>query len=111
MELLATSNEDSALRNVNYNDLDSKMIYTSALAGDKLAIEAFEITGKILGLKLADAVAVTSPEAIVLFGGLALAGDMIISPTKNLWKKIYSTYLETKLKFFHLACQKETAQY
>ncbi|MBK7228384.1 MAG: ROK family protein [Ignavibacteriales bacterium] len=83
MELLATSNEDSALRNVNYNDLDSKMIYTSALAGDKLAIEAFEITGKILGLKLADAVAVTSPEAIVLFGGLALAGDMIISPTKK----------------------------
>lgn len=83
MELLATSNEDSALRNVNYNDLDSKMIYTSALAGDKLAIEAFEITGKILGLKLADAVAVTSPEAIVLFGGLALAGDMIINPTKK----------------------------
>ena len=83
MELLATSNEDSALRNVNYNDLDSKMIYTSALAGDKLAKEAFEITGKILGLKLADAVAVTSPEAIILFGGLALAGDMIINPTKK----------------------------
>jgi len=83
MELLATSNEDSALRNVNYNDLESKMIYTSALAGDKLAKEAFEITGKILGLKLADAVAVTSPEAIILFGGLALAGDMIINPTKK----------------------------
>jgi glucokinase len=83
MGLLGSSNEDSALRNVNYNDLDSKMIYTSALAGDKLAKEAFEITGDILGLKLADAVAVTSPEAIILFGGLALAGDMIINPTKK----------------------------
>jgi glucokinase len=83
MELLGTCNDESALRNVNYNDLESKMIYTSAIAGDKLAQKAFEITGNILGLKLADAVAVTSPEAIILFGGLALAGDMIINPTKK----------------------------
>jgi glucokinase len=59
------------------------MIYSSALAGDKLAIQAFEYTGKILGLKLADAVAVTSPEAIILFGGLAKAGKLIIDPTKK----------------------------
>ena len=87
MELLANSNEDSALRNVNYNDLDSKLIFTSALAGDKIAKDAFEITGEILGLKLADAVAVTSPEAIILFGGLALAGVMIIEPTKRSMEK------------------------
>jgi glucokinase len=83
MELLANSNEDSALRNISYNDLESKMIFTSALAGDRLAKMAFDITGKILGLKLADAVAITSPEAIILFGGLALAGNMIIDPTKK----------------------------
>jgi glucokinase len=98
MELLATSNEDSALRNVNYNDLDSKMIYTSAIAGDKLAKEAFEITGKILGLKLADAVAVTSPEAIILFGGLALAGDMIINPTKKSLEENLFHVFQNKVK-------------
>lgn len=87
MELLANSNEESALRNVSYNDLDSKMIFTSAIAGDKIAKDAFEITGNILGLKLADAVAVTSPEAIILFGGLALAGDLIIEPTKKSMEK------------------------
>jgi glucokinase len=83
MELLANSNEESILRNTSYNDLDSKMIYSAALTGDKLAIEAFEYTGKILGLKLADAIAVTSPEAIILFGGLANAGEIIIEPTKK----------------------------
>lgn len=83
MELLANSNQDSTLRNVSYNDLDSKMIYSAALAGDKLALESFEFTGKVLGLKLADAVAVTSPEAIILFGGLAHAGSLIIDPTKK----------------------------
>lgn len=83
MELLANLNIESTLRNVSYNDLDSKLIYSAALAGDKLAIEAFEFTGKVLGLKLADAVAVTSPEAIILFGGLAHAGNLIIDPTKR----------------------------
>ena len=83
MELLANSNENSALRNISYKDLDSKMIYTSALAGDIIAKDAFDYTGKVLGLKLADAVAVTSPEAIILFGGLALAGNMIFDPTKK----------------------------
>ncbi len=83
MELLANSNEESTLRNISYNDLDSKMIFTSALAGDKIAKEAFEFTGKVLGLKLADAVAITSPEAIILFGGLAQAGNLIIEPTKK----------------------------
>ncbi len=83
MELLANLNIESTLRNVSYNDLDSKLIYSAALAGDKLALEAFEFTGKVLGLKLADAVAVTSPEAIILFGGLAHAGNLIIDPTKR----------------------------
>lgn len=83
MELLAKTNTESELRNISYNDLDSKRIHTAALNGDKLALEAFEFTGKVLGLKLADAVAVTSPEAIILFGGLALAGKMIIDPTKK----------------------------
>jgi glucokinase len=50
---------------------------------DPIALEAFEITGKILGMKLADSVAHTSPSAIILFGGLAGAGDLIFEPTKR----------------------------
>jgi glucokinase len=83
MELLANTNQDSSLRSVSFNNIDSKLIYTAALEGDKLALDAFEFTGKVLGLKLSDAIAVTSPEAIILFGGLALAGNLIIDPTKK----------------------------
>ena len=82
MELLANSNQYSSLRSISFNDLDSKMIFEAAKAGDKIALEAFNFTGRVLGQKLADAIAVTSPEAIILFGGLALAGDLIIKPTK-----------------------------
>lgn len=83
VELLEFSDRQSLLREFSYSDLDSKMIYSAALKEDKIALEAFEFTGKVLGVKLADAVAITSPEAVILFGGLALAGDLIINPTKK----------------------------
>jgi glucokinase len=60
---------------------DAKYIHENAMKGDPIAIEAFNQTGKVLGLTLANTVAYTSPEAIFLFGGLALAGDFIFKPT------------------------------
>ena len=82
-ELLANNVEPSILRDVTFNDLTSREIFDAALQEDKIALEAFEYTGMILGSTLADSVAYTSPEAIILFGGLASAGDLIIQPTKK----------------------------
>lgn len=63
--------------------LRSKDIAEAALKDDTLAIEIFEYTAKILGQTLADSVAITSPQAIVLFGGLAQAGDLLLKPVKK----------------------------
>ncbi len=63
--------------------VSSSQIHTAALAGDSLAEEIFDFTGKILGQTLADMVAVTSPQAIFFFGGLAKAGDFMIKPAKK----------------------------
>ena len=82
-ELLADSIEDSEFRDVTFNQLTAKMISDAAIKGDKIALEAFELTGKYLGEALADSVAHTSPEAIFLFGGLANAGELIFEPTKR----------------------------
>ncbi|MCX4359429.1 MAG: ROK family protein [Rikenellaceae bacterium] len=82
-KLLADHLEDSEFRNISYNDLTAEMITKAALNGDPLAIEAYEYTGMMLGQALADAVAITSPEAIFLFGGLAKAGKYIFEPTKR----------------------------
>jgi glucokinase len=82
-ELLSTMTETSELRDFSFNDLSAKRIDEAARKGDLIALEAFEITGDILGLKLADAVAHISPEAIFLFGGLAQAGDLLFEPVKR----------------------------
>jgi glucokinase len=61
----------------------SHSIYVQASNGNRLAQKAFEYTGEILGKSLANTVALFSPEAIFLFGGLANAGDMILEPVKR----------------------------
>ncbi len=86
-ELLAEYNGSSELSDYSFNQLNSKIIYEAAIRGDSIALKAFEITGEILGVKLADAVAHTSPEKIFLFGGLAKAGDYILKPTRESFER------------------------
>ncbi len=79
-EFLAARTDASLLRNIPAENITSKDVYDAAVQGDKLAQEIFEFTGNILGEALADAIAFSSPEAIVLFGGLAKSGDYIMKP-------------------------------
>lgn len=78
--------------------IDSKYIYDQAQIGDKYALEAFNFSGAILGLALANSVAYTSPEAIFLFGGLALAGDYIFKPTIESFEKNLLRIYKNKIK-------------
>lgn len=82
-EILCNSNKPSLLRDIPYNSITSHEIAKAAQAGDELAKDCFEYTGKILGLKLADVVCHTSPSTIFLFGGVVKAGDLILKPTKQ----------------------------
>jgi glucokinase len=96
--LLAESMEESELRNVSFNDLTAEMITKAAKRGDKIAQEAFLYTASILGQKLADAVAITSPKAIFLLGGLAKAGDLILKPTKESLENNLLTIYKNKVQ-------------
>ncbi|NWG75471.1 MAG: ROK family protein [Rubrivivax sp.] len=82
-ELLCDTTEPSELRRVSYADLTARMVSEAARRGDRLALSAFESCGYVLGVKLADSVAHLSPEAIILFGGMAAAGDLIFGPTRR----------------------------
>jgi glucokinase len=83
LKIMADSIDPSELRKFSFEKIDSKIIYNAAKKGDTLAIRAFKHTGQILGFKLADLVAHTNPEAIFLFGGLALAKDLILEPARE----------------------------
>lgn len=76
-ERLQMSSEESLLR-MHQGKITSKQIHDAAQQGDAIALEIFAYTGKILGQTLADAVAITSPSAIIFFGGLAKSGDLLL---------------------------------
>ncbi len=86
-KLLADYTQESFLRTISYEDLTAKMITEAAQEADFIAIKAFEYTGKMLGLKLADTVLHTNPEAIFLFGGLVRAGKFLLEPTQRYMEK------------------------
>ncbi|MCQ2158871.1 MAG: ROK family protein [Bacteroidales bacterium] len=80
-EWLEMSDEPSVLRDID--KITSKDVYEAAKEGDKLAIKVFNYTGKILGASIADFIAFSAPEAIVLFGGLARAKEFLYEPVLN----------------------------
>ena len=81
-EWLEMGNEPSLLRQID-GDISSKDIYEVAVKGDPLALRIFDYTGRKLGESFADFVAFSAPEAIILFGGLARAGDLILKPVRE----------------------------
>ncbi len=87
-ELKTLRNMPSILNTIPFEQLTAKLVYEAAQQNDVIALETFELTGKYLGMKLADAVAHTSPEAIILFGGVTEAGKYIFEPTKR-WMEYY----------------------
>lgn len=97
-KLMGDSQEPSALRGYTYDTLTAKKIASFAQQGDKIALEAFEYTGAILGMKLADVVAILNPEAIFMFGGLSNAGSLIFEPTKRHMEKNLFPIFRSKVK-------------
>lgn len=98
LELLQKNTEDSLLRNIPEDKLDSKAVYEAARQGDELARQVFEFTGKILGMALANFVMFSSPEAVILFGGLARAGDLLLKPTREHMEENLLKIFQNKIK-------------
>ena len=82
-EILTSTTKETLLRQLDVDNITSKDVYDAAEQGDEVAKEIFDFTGTILGQQLADFIAFSAPEAIVLFGGLTKSGDWIKRPIEQ----------------------------
>lgn len=89
---------ESLLRDYSLNDITSQTVYECAVKGDKIAGQIFDFTGQILGEALANFIMFSSPEAIILFGGLTKAGDLIMNPTRDAMEKNLIQVFKNKVK-------------
>ncbi|MDL2222402.1 ROK family protein [Parabacteroides sp. OttesenSCG-928-N08] len=97
-EYLEIRKDESILREIDPDEITSKDVFDAAMKGDAIALEIFASTGTILGEAFADFVAFSSPEAIILFGGLSKAGDLIMNPIKAAMEKNILKVFEGKTK-------------
>lgn len=87
-ELLAAhADTPSLMREVDPAKMTSKTVADCAEKGDALAIKVYDYTGQILGESLANFIMFSSPEAIILFGGVIKAGDLLLNPTREHMEK------------------------
>ena len=108
-ELMSTMNVPSRLREIPFAAFDSAMISAAAAEGDPIAKECFRYTGELLGRALADAVTITSPEAIFLFGGLAKDGELIFEPTRHYMEENMMFTFKNKVKLLPSGIQGKNA--
>lgn len=95
---LRAENPKSILNDVPEDEIDSKSVYDAAMKGDETAVEVFRYTGQILGEALANFIMFSSPEAIILFGGVIKAGDFILQPTKEHMEKNLLPIFQNKVQ-------------
>ena len=91
-------NTESLMRKYPPDTIDAKIVYECASKGDALANEVYNFTGQILGEALANFIMFSSPEAIVLFGGVIKAGDLIMRPTREHMEKNLLPIFQNKVK-------------
>lgn len=97
-EMLVQSEQPSLLRQYKPEHINSKIVYECAIKGDEISKEVYRFTGQILGEALANFIMFSSPEAIILFGGVIKAGDLIMQPTKYHMEKNLLPIFQNKVK-------------
>ncbi|MEP6616272.1 MAG: ROK family protein [Ginsengibacter sp.] len=98
LEMLEKYPDEKSMLRLYAKNIDSKIVYECAIKNDPIAKKVYEFTGKILGEALANFVMFSSPEAIILFGGLTKAGDMIMIPTRENMEKNLLPIFQDKVK-------------
>lgn len=99
LEMLSTKPDTpSTMRDLKPDEITSQSVYEAALKGDAVAQEVFAFTGQLLGEALANFIMFSSPEAIVLFGGVTKAGDMILNPTRKAMEANLVQVFKNKVK-------------
>lgn len=84
--MLRSSDEPSQIREIPEAKLTPKDVSMAALNGDKIANEVWQFTGKCLGEASAEFASMADPEAIIIFGGVAKAGELILAPMREAFK-------------------------
>jgi glucokinase len=62
--------------------VSGEVVFAAALEGDKVALSLFERIGHWLGVGIASLVTIFDPDLVVVGGGVAATGDLLLAPAR-----------------------------
>ena len=89
---------DVTLNEIKSNGFDGKKMDQAFDDGVEIVKEIYEFTGNMLGLGLAQAATILSPEAFIFYGGLSNAKHRILDYTKKSMDKNLLSFQKGKIK-------------
>ena len=108
-EFLEKTTTPSVLREMKPEDITSFEVSMAAEKGDKLALDVYEFTGRMLGEACANFAAFSSLEAFIFFGGLTKAGKLLMEPLKKAYEENVLKIYQNKAKFLLSALEGSSA--
>lgn len=97
-EMAQQSEEPTLLKRYSAAEITSKVVDECAEKGDAVAKKVYQFTGELLGEALANFVLFSAPEAIILFGGVTKAGELILEPAKKSMEEHLLTAFKGQVK-------------
>ncbi len=98
-KFLSESDEPSVLRQIPEEEMTPKKVERAAQEGDKIAREIYVFTGRCLGKAAAEFAAMTDPEAVILFGGVAKAADLLLPPMREAFNESALFLYKDRVRF------------
>ncbi|MEA4910171.1 MAG: ROK family protein [Chloroflexi bacterium] len=77
----------ATLVDYDLNKVNPKVIAQAAKEGDPIAIDIYERAGYYLGIAVANILVAVSPQRVVIGGGVAEAGDLLLEPVRRTVKE------------------------
>ncbi len=74
---------DTGLEDLKIHEIDARAVGEAALAGSEYCAELLSRTGRYLGIGIATVVNIIDPQVVVIYGGMAAAGDLILEPCRR----------------------------
>jgi glucokinase len=75
--------EASSLSQCDTSNITAQEVASAARQGDRLALDIFHRTGRLLGLGIANMVSLFDPEIVILGGGMSAAADLYFESLRD----------------------------
>ena len=109
VELLKINPGDDFLSSLDLNNIDGKIIDRAFDDGVESAISLYEFTAEKLAYGLAQAAVILNPEAFIFYGGLSLAGDRLLNPTRRAFESYLMKHSKGKIRILQSGLPSEQA--